>query len=133
MTVRRVLSEIGRHPIAGVWMMAQLLLPVAFLLWLPSEPAALWGLFLLIMAMAVLQLPASVAGFWVTPFLLQLPPSHDDRFDSSPHLAMGHYRYLELRHLGLRYPCCDALVRSTLAFRASLLPAALATVGQRAG
>jgi len=79
MTVRRVLSEIGRHPIAGAWMMVQLLLPVAFLLWLRSEPAALWGLFLLIMAMAALQLPASVALFWITPFLMQLPPPHDER------------------------------------------------------
>jgi hypothetical protein len=79
MTFRRVLGEIGHHPAAGVWTMAQLLLPLAYLLWLRSEPAALWGLFGVIVAMGVMQLPASVAGFWVTPLLMQLPPPHDVR------------------------------------------------------
>jgi len=79
MTFRRVFGEIGRHPAAGVWTIAQLLLPLAYLLWLRSEPAALWGLFGVIVAMGVLQLPASVAGLWVIPLLMQLPPPHDER------------------------------------------------------
>jgi hypothetical protein len=111
MAFRRVLGAIGRHPAAGVWAMAPLLLPLAYLLWLRSEPAALWALFGVIVATGVLQLPASVAGFWVTPLLMQLAPPHDER--ALVRLLTWQWGITAILNYviwGLRYPCFRTVV-----------------------
>jgi hypothetical protein len=79
MIARRILREIGRHPVAGLCVIGQTLVPLVCLIYSPrgDDRGAFGWSFEVVLMLLVLQLPASVAVFPVASSLPGPSPFED--------------------------------------------------------